>query len=147
MSELKNQVGEAPNKKSAERANAINLRRVASGLREAMSDQPPSSCVIHVGEDGNFSFLPATLHARRKDTITWYCEQGEFALHFGARTPFKMTMLPSQGKQIVEEVHDQATLGAYRYVVAARARGKVLINACPEIIIEDPPGKPGLRRG
>jgi plastocyanin len=146
MPEQEEQAGEAPAKKRKARALMIKLEKlakVASDLRQVMSAQPDLTCVIHVGEDGNFSFAPATLRASRKppDTITWYCNQGEFALHFGARTPFHKTMLSSKGKQFTVTVHGQAALGSYRYVVAACVNQTVYVNACPEIIVEEPPQK------
>ena len=116
-------------------------RNIAEALEKTAAAWPDRLALV--GEDGAFTFVPATLRARRGDIITWYCEQGEFALHFGTRTPFNKTMLSSQGKQIEEKVHGQAALGAYRYVVAARVGQRVIINACPEIIIEEPPEKPG----
>ena len=128
-------LGRAPEQK-IERSE---LAKLLPGLSKLVSALPELGTGIVVEEPGNFSYTRATLHARRKDKISWLCEQGEFAIHFRARTPFEKVLLQSEKRWIRGvEIVPQAAPGAYPYVVAVfdAKRDKVFIDACAEIVVD-----------
>jgi plastocyanin len=118
------------------------LRELVFGLRELVAELPRLVSIIMTGERGNFTYAQATLYAHRGDPITWHCPQGEFAIHFRGRTPFGLVLLQSVEGHIHATVTADAAPGAYPYVVAVCVNGRVVIDACPEIIVEVPPTPP-----
>ncbi len=92
---------------------------------------------------GDFGYDRATLRAQPELVVEWTCRTGdspnEFAVHFGARTPFDRVILQSERGVLTRSIRPTAARGAYKYVVAVAAAGKVFIDACPEIIVDPPP--------
>jgi len=94
-----------------------------------------------------FYSRPSTVTTKygRGDTITWTCPKGPFALHFGERTPFARVQIQSglvgTTHTTSELVLTDAARGAYKHITAVYDTeiARVLIDASPDIIIEDWP--------
>ena len=104
---------------------------------------------IHISVDkaGQFSYRPSTAVIKKHDKVTWTSDAGSFAVHFEARSPFRKVRISSRaskargangGQRIERAEVGGRPPGTYKYAVAVfdRATDRVLIDACPELILE-----------
>ena len=97
---------------------------------------------VRIRVDGpDFIYEPATLTTNGEGTVTWHCDQS-FGLHFGDRTPFQKLRIqsPAGSVTIPFDTGRPLALGTYKYTVAVCRDDGVLIDQCPEIIIDDSRG-------
>jgi hypothetical protein len=96
---------------------------------------------------GSMTYSWSALHAAPDDRITWFSEDGPFAVVFRERSPFSGNQHRISSDHRVDKgpfttqaftVATRADVyGAYYYAVALAADGEVFVDAgCPSVIID-----------
>jgi hypothetical protein len=76
------------------------------------------------------------VHASRGDEVRWMSECGNFAVHFGERTPFEAPEFRGErALGVVRRVRRNAVSGPYKYFVALSQEGWPIVDD-PEMLID-----------
>jgi hypothetical protein len=111
----------------------------------------------HLGSrkiEGEFNYSHGSARVRKNDRVSWWSTQGPFAVHFGAGSPFRDTLISSNppvrnqpGDLIWKtdplKIKGRLTGQGFHYMVAMcrkdpkdSNRDKVFIDSCPVILDE-----------